>query len=62
MPPRPDNNTCRWHGNAVVPRIAFEANSRGKLPQGLRICPHCDMGNPSAGPPVLLDYLRRGHQ
>lgn len=67
MPPRPDNELCRWHSNAMpMHRVAFLGGEgrehAGRLPAGLRICPHCDMGNPSAGPPVMLDYLRRGHQ
>lgn len=47
------------------PRVAFPAGALGaavNLPHGLRICPQCDMGGASAGPPVLLDYIRRGHR
>ena len=62
MPPVPHMPTCRWHGNQHVPRVAF-AWAEGVPVPPLRICPLCDMGNHgAAGPPVLLDYLKRGHQ
>lgn len=67
MPPRPDMKSCRWCPSSRY-RIAFPAGQpRGvvaqafPLPDGLMICVVCDMGNASAGPPVLLDYLKRGH-
>lgn len=67
MPPRPDMKSCRWCPSSRY-RIAFDLPPRGiitaltPLPNGLMICMVCDMGNASAGPPVLLDYLKRGHQ
>lgn len=62
MPPVPHLPTCSRHGNGPqVPRVAFAWRDGVPLPP-LRICPLCDMGNPSAGPPVMLDYLKRGHQ
>lgn len=59
MPPRTDSPQCTRCGG---PRVAFNAGSAGRLPGGLRICITCDMGGAAnAGPPVLLDYIRRGH-
>lgn len=66
MPPRPDMRSCRWCPSSRY-RIAFPANggvvtALMPLPNGLMICMVCDMANAAAGPPILLDYLRRGHQ
>jgi hypothetical protein len=64
IPARPDNRECRWH-SSPMPRIAFSAGAIGaavNLPQGIMICAVCDMVPPHAGPPVLLDYIRKGHR
>ena len=63
LSPRPDQPLCRWHGNQQVPRVAFGVTAYWPLADGhVLICPMCDMGAPHAGPPVMLDYLKRGHQ
>lgn len=61
QPERCDGPQCSRCG---APRVAFPAGGHAviPLPQGLRICIRCDMGAPYAGPPVLLDYIRRGHR
>jgi hypothetical protein len=51
QPPRSDHPNCTRCGTA-----------RPSLSGGVRICVRCDMGATNAGPPVLLDYLRKGHQ
>lgn len=65
IPPRTDGPQC---ARCKGPRVAFPAGAPSgivaqafPLPHGLRICPKCDMGGASAGPPVLLEYIRRGH-
>jgi hypothetical protein len=64
IPARPDNRECRWHGSPF-PRVAFPLGYASPLlPQGMMICAVCDMagGSADAGPPVLLDYIRKGHR
>jgi len=37
--------------------------ARGRTPV-VSLCAYCDMGNGQAdsGPPVMIDYIRKGHQ
>jgi hypothetical protein len=58
QPPRSDHPNCTRCGTV---RPGFESGSTA-LPWGVRICVRCDMGATNAGPPVLLEYLRKGHQ
>jgi hypothetical protein len=50
-------NVCR----CKRPLIRMDLVSPGKrLP--LVLCAYCDMGTPAAGPPILMEYLRKGHR
>ena len=37
--------------------------SHGRKPV-VSLCAYCDMGNgqPQAGPPVMIEYIKKGHQ
>lgn len=44
------------------PRVPIMRAMSGGGAVRVLLCTHCDAGGPNAAPPIMLDYLRKGHQ
>lgn len=59
MTERPYSKDCTCcAGRKMLPMA--RAGTDG--PHPLWLCLYCDMGAAAAGPPILMSYLRKGHQ